>query len=97
MQFGQLKRREFITVRGGAAAATVRGRRAAAPCCRTMRMPGSGTAALGGKFAAAFVQRLRDLGWIEGRNIRIEYRWGEGRNDRIAECARSLSGSRWMP
>jgi len=35
----------------------------------------------------AFVQRLRELGWIEGRNVLIEYRWGEGRAERAAELA----------
>ena len=34
-----------------------------------------------------FVQRLRELGWIEGRTIAIEYRWAEGRNERFAEIA----------
>jgi putative tryptophan/tyrosine transport system substrate-binding protein len=33
----------------------------------------------------AFVQRLRELGWIEGRTVAIEYRWGEGRTERYAE------------
>jgi putative ABC transport system substrate-binding protein len=36
---------------------------------------------------AAFVQRLRELGWIEGRTVAIEYRWAEGRNERAAEIA----------
>ena len=36
---------------------------------------------------AAFVQRLRELGWIEGRNVAIEYRWAEGRSERFAEIA----------
>jgi putative ABC transport system substrate-binding protein len=36
---------------------------------------------------AAFVQRLRELGWIDGRNLAIEYRWAEGRNERYAESA----------
>jgi putative ABC transport system substrate-binding protein len=36
---------------------------------------------------AAFVQRLRELGWIDGRNLAIEYRWAEGRNERYAENA----------
>src|SRR5262249_33018090 len=36
---------------------------------------------------AAFVQRLRELGWIDGRNVAFEYRWGEGRNERFAEIA----------
>ena len=38
---------------------------------------------------AAFVQRLRELGWIEGRNVAIEYRWGEGRTERFAELQAS--------
>jgi putative ABC transport system substrate-binding protein len=36
---------------------------------------------------AAFVQRLRELAWIDGRNLAIEYRWAEGRNERSAEIA----------
>jgi putative ABC transport system substrate-binding protein len=36
---------------------------------------------------AAFVQRLRELGWVDGRNLAIEYRWAEGRNERYAEIA----------
>jgi putative tryptophan/tyrosine transport system substrate-binding protein len=36
---------------------------------------------------AAFVHRLRELGWIDGRNLAIEYRWAEGRNERYAENA----------
>jgi putative tryptophan/tyrosine transport system substrate-binding protein len=38
-------------------------------------------------YVAAFVQRLRELGWIEGRTIAIEYRWAEGRSERYAEIA----------
>ena len=37
------------------------------------------------RWTAAFVQRLRELGWIEGRTIVIEYRWGEGRSERFPE------------
>ena len=40
-----------------------------------------------GKWVAAFVQRLRELGWSEGRTIAIEYRWAEGRSERYAEIA----------
>src|SRR5215472_11980197 len=39
------------------------------------------------QWVAAFVQRLRDLGWIEGRTVAIEYRWAEGRSSRAAEIA----------
>jgi hypothetical protein len=41
-------------------------------------------------WVAAFVQRLRELGWLEGRNVAIEYRWAEGRNERNAEHAADL-------
>ena len=41
-------------------------------------------------WTAAFVQRLRDLGWIEGRTIAIEYRWADGHADRLAEFAAEL-------
>src|SRR6188768_3344311 len=37
------------------------------------------------EWTAAFVQRLRELGWIEGRTVAIEYRWGEGRSERFPE------------
>jgi putative ABC transport system substrate-binding protein len=36
---------------------------------------------------AAFVQGLRELDWIEGRTVAIEYRWADGRSDRFAEIA----------
>src|SRR3954464_12652988 len=48
---------------------------------------GQGTAASEGQRAAAFVQRLRELGWIEGQNVAIEFRWAEGRSERSAEIA----------
>jgi putative ABC transport system substrate-binding protein len=38
-------------------------------------------------WTAAFVQRLRELGWIEGRTVAIEYRWAEGRSERYADIA----------
>ena len=53
----------------------------------TIGLLGSGTAAAQRQWTAAFVQRLRDLGWTEGRDVVIEYRWAEGRSDRLAEVA----------
>ena len=47
----------------------------------------SGTSAGQGRWWAAFVERLRDLGWSEGRTVAIEYRWAEGRPERFAEIA----------
>ena len=43
--------------------------------------------ATGGQWVAAFVQRLRELGWIEGRTVAIEVRWADGRSERFAEIA----------
>jgi hypothetical protein len=51
------------------------------------RPSGSGTAATQSQWTAAFVQRMRELGWIEGRNLTVEYRWAEGRTERFAEIA----------
>ena len=82
-----MKRREFITLLGGAAAWPL-----AAWAQQTAKLPtigflGSATASSWSQWTAAFVQRLRELGWVEGRTAVIEYRWAEGRNERIAEIA----------
>src|SRR5215470_6396050 len=76
-------RREFITLLGGAAAAWPLAARAQhAGKLPTIGFLGSSTASAMSQWVAAFVQRLRDLGWIEGRTIAIEYRWAEGRSAR---------------
>jgi putative ABC transport system substrate-binding protein len=86
-----MKRREFITLLGGAAAAWPLGVRAQqAGKLPTIGYLGSATPATQGQWVAAFVQRLRELGWIEGRTIAIEYRWAEGRTERAAEIAAEL-------
>ena len=43
-----------------------------------------------GPWAAALVERLDQLGWTDGRTIQIEYRWSEGRSERVAEIASEL-------
>ncbi len=53
----------------------------------TIGFLGAATLSATSKSVTAFVQRLRELGWIEGRTVAIEYRWGEGRNERFAEIA----------
>src|SRR5262245_12659271 len=88
MHFHQWKRREFITVLGGAAAAwpiVARAQQGARP--PIIGYVGSGTALIQSQWVAAFVQRLRELGWTESRNVVIEYRWAEGRDERYAEIA----------
>jgi putative tryptophan/tyrosine transport system substrate-binding protein len=81
-------RREFITLLGGAAVAWPLAARAQqAGKLPTIGFLVSGTPSSHGQWVAAFVQRLRELGWIEGRTIAIEYRWAEGRTERAAEIA----------
>jgi putative tryptophan/tyrosine transport system substrate-binding protein len=83
-----MKRREFITLLGGAAVAWPFGARAQqAGKLPTIGFLGATTPATWSLFVAAFVQRLRELGWIEGRTVVIEYRWAEGRGERFAEIA----------
>jgi putative ABC transport system substrate-binding protein len=83
-----MKRRDFITLLGGAAAAWPLAARAQEPGKRPMVGFLGDTTALGdGERAAAFARRLHDLGWIEGRTIAIEYRWADGRSERLAEIA----------
>src|SRR6516162_3268657 len=85
---GQLmRRREFITLIGGAAAGPLAARAQQGGKLATVGVMASGTVADTSHLTAAFVQRLRDLGWIEGRNVAIEYRWGEGRTERFTEIA----------
>ena len=83
-----MNRRDFITLLGGAAAAWPLAARAQQPAkLPTIGFLGGTTPATWSLFVAAFVQRLRELGWIEGRTIAIEYRWAEGRGERFAEIA----------
>jgi putative ABC transport system substrate-binding protein len=83
-----MKRREFISLLGGAAAAWPLAVRAQQPGkLPTIGYLGSATPASQGQWVAALVQRLRELGWIENRTITIEYRWAEGRTERAAEIA----------
>jgi putative tryptophan/tyrosine transport system substrate-binding protein len=85
-----VKRRQFITLLGGGAAAWPLAARAQQPG----KLPTIGflgaTPSAESQRLAAFVQRLRELGWIDGRNLAIEYRWAEGRNERYAENAAEL-------
>src|SRR5262249_20656336 len=87
MQFGQLKRRGFITLLGGAAATWPLAARAQQTKLPTIGFLGGSTYSAASQRIAAFVQRLRELGWIDGRTVAVEYRWGEGRSERFTELA----------
>jgi ABC-type uncharacterized transport system substrate-binding protein len=87
-----VRRREFITLLGGAAAAWPLGARAQQPAnLPTIGVLGSDSAAWS-HLVSALMQRLRELGYIENRTVAIEYRWTEGRNERYAAMAAELVG-----
>src|SRR5215471_7642833 len=79
-----MKRREFVSLLRGAAAWPLAAR-AQQPVMPVIGFLSSGTRTRGtwALWVAAFVQRLRELGWTEGRTIAIEYRWAEGRSERF--------------
>src|SRR5262245_10618687 len=86
-----MRRRDFILLLGGTAAAWP----LAAHAQQVGRLPtigflGATTPSADGQRFAAFVQRLRELGWIDGRNVAIEVRWAEGLKERLAEIAAEL-------
>jgi putative ABC transport system substrate-binding protein len=56
----------------------------------TIGFLGANTSAAQSQWTAAFVQRLRELGWIEGRTVAIEYRWAEGRSERAVQIVAEL-------
>jgi ABC-type uncharacterized transport system substrate-binding protein len=86
-----MKRRDFITLLGGAAAwpLVARAQQLGAKL-PTIGFLGSTTASIASKWVAAFVQRLGELGWIEGDTVAIEYRWAEGRKERADDLSAEL-------
>src|SRR5262245_35598319 len=86
-----MRRRDFITLLGGAAGAWPLAARAQQPGkLPTIGFLGVSTPSAFGQWIAVFVQRLRELGWIEGRTVAIEYRWAEGHSERFPEMAAEL-------
>jgi putative ABC transport system substrate-binding protein len=84
----QMKRRQFIALLGGTTLGWPLAARAQQPAnLPTIGLLGATTPSIEGQRVAAFVQRLRELGWIEGRTVAVEYRWAEGRSERYAEIA----------
>jgi putative ABC transport system substrate-binding protein len=81
-----MRRRDFIALGAGAAAWPL------AADAQQTRIPtigflGASTQSNWRDWTAAFVRRLRELGWAEGQTVKIEYRWAEGRSERYAEIA----------
>jgi putative tryptophan/tyrosine transport system substrate-binding protein len=87
MHFDRVRRREFIAALGGAVVWPLAARAQQPGKVPTIGFVGQSTRSATSEWTTAFVQRLRELGWIDARNLAIEYRWGEGRNERFAQIA----------
>jgi putative tryptophan/tyrosine transport system substrate-binding protein len=86
-----MKRREFIAALAGLAVLPLaaRAQKAKLP---TIGFLGPLSQSAQSNWTNAFVQRMRELGWIENETFAIEYRWAEGRTDRFGEIAAELVG-----
>jgi putative ABC transport system substrate-binding protein len=82
-----MRRREFISLLSGVAASWPFAAHAQQAKLPTVGFLGASTSSNWSHWTVAFVQRLRELGWIERRTVAIEYRWAEGRSERFAEFA----------
>src|SRR5262245_47168344 len=84
----RISRREFIMLLGSAAAWPRSARAQGEVRLQTIGLLGASTPVIESQRLAAFLQRLHELGWIEGRTVAIEYRWADG--ERYAEAAAEL-------
>jgi ABC-type uncharacterized transport system substrate-binding protein len=90
MQFGQLKRRDFITLLGGAAAWPLVARAQQSMRHIGVLLPFADDNPVGHARLAAFLEAFQQLGWMDGRNVRIETRWGAGDAVLTLKYAREL-------
>src|ERR1700738_2468643 len=86
-----MRRREFITLFGGAAVAWPLAARAQQPALPVVAFIRDGSADASARFVAAFRKGLGETGYVEGRNVTVEYHWLEGQYDRLAALMTDLA------
>src|SRR5262249_33642764 len=86
-----MKRREFITLLGGVVAWPIAARAQPPEKVPTIGFLGSLSQSAQSTWTAAFVQRMREYGWIEDRTVVIEYRWAEGRAGNVHRSRHALN------